>query len=164
MAQVTSADIRTRIKNMLLANTTISGFSPTFKVFDVAPMALQRANLPCIIIIDGNGTYDNTSLGERYIKPTASYDIVLFMQEWTAQTTLNIDPARIDAIHTAIEDTFTFYAPMIYNGSDLGVRYSRLTSFTRIQPRPYPQVQNAPVFVSRSWTLQVTYTRYVQNG
>jgi len=162
MAQVTTSDIRTRIKNMLLADTTISGFTPSITAFDIAPMALQRANLPAIIITDGNGTYDNNSLGERYIKPTATYNITLYMQEWTGQAEINIDSSRIDALHTAIENTFTTYAPMIYNGTNLkGVRNAMLTAFTAIQPRNYPQVQNAPVFVSKSWTLQVTYTRYI---
>lgn len=162
MAQVTTSDIRTRIKNMLSADTTISAFTPSITIFDIAPMSLQRANLPAIIITDGSGTYDNNSLGERYIKPTANYNITLYIQEWTAQTELNIDSSRIDAIHTAIENTFTTYAPLIYNGTNLkGIRNAMLTAFTGIQPRNYPQVQNAPVFVSRNWNLQVIYTRKI---
>jgi hypothetical protein len=162
MAQVSSTDIRTRIKNVLESSDVISGFTPSITVFDVVPMALTRADLPCIIITDGAGTYNNTAMGNRYLNGTTTYAIALYAQEWTANNEVNIQATLIDAIHTAIEDVFTLNNPLIYSGENLkGVRDAKLTSFTAIQPRAYPQVQNAPVYVYRGWNLNVTYTRKV---
>jgi hypothetical protein len=158
MAQVTTADIRTRIKDMIEADAITSSILKS--VFDIAPMALQRGATPALVITDGNGTYDNGNLGERYIKPNIGFTLALYMQEWTANSTVNINANGIDAITTAIENLFRKNARLNYNGQDLkGVRQSQLTNVTGIAPRPYPS--GGTPYVHKQWTLQVIYSRTV---
>lgn len=155
MAQVTSADIRTRIKDMLTDN--VSFFSSGGKVFDIAPMILNRANLPSLVITEANTTYDNSQLGARYINPTVTYNLKLYMQEWGANEN-NIDATQIDTMQTEIENLFQ----QRHHLADLkGVRDSRLLSASGIQPLLYPENQNAIKYVAKQWQLRVTYTRTV---
>jgi hypothetical protein len=158
MAQVTTADIRTRIKDILENNADVSANVPY--IFDVAPMALQRGNVPAIVIIEGNGTYQTGNLGERFVNPTLSITIALYMQEWTANSTVNINANGVDAVTTAIEDTFQLQNLLHYNDNGLkGIRSAKLTSVTGVAPRPYPS--GGMPFVHKQWTLQVTYSRKV---
>lgn len=160
MAQVTTTDIRTRLKNMILADSTISTFTPTISVFDKAPMALTRSYLPAILITDGSGTYDTRSLGQRYLKVTLTFTIALYMQEWSANPDRNITETGIDLITTAIEDLTTLNFPMIYNGSSLkGVSSAHLSNVTSISARPYPINTEGALYVHKQWTYQVTYER-----
>lgn len=159
MTQVTTADIRTRIKDMILGDTTI-GAIPNVHVFDKAPMTLQRAYLPAIIITDGNGTYDHNSMGNRFVKPTMNYTIALYMQEWVANPDINIDADGIDAITTALEDLTVENHRMEYQGAPLkGVSSAQLTNVTLIAPRTYPVGTQGQLYVHKQWTYQVIYNR-----
>lgn len=158
MAQVTTADIRTRIKAIIDGNTVISGFDPSVHVFGVAPMALNRALLPAIVIKELPTTYDNGSMGERYVKPSGIYAIELYMQEWTANPDINIQANLIDSFTTEIENEFALQQAL----NDLkGVRDSKLLTNTGIIPRQYPQTQNGGWYVAKIFNLSVTYTRTI---
>ena len=156
MAQVTTADIRTRIKNMIESDSVIAAIS-NIHVKDVAPMALARGILPAVIITDGNGTYDHTSMGNRYVKSSANYTISLYAQEWNADPQAFINAGVVDSFTTALEDLMTKNHPMIYNGESLkGVRDAKLTSFTQVAPRSYPVNTQGQTYVHKSWQYQVT--------
>lgn len=159
MAQVTTADIRTRIKDILENNADVSANVPY--IFDVAPMTLQRAYIPAIVITEGNGTYNHSNLGERYVNLNPlNITIALYIQEWSTDNKNSINAQGIDAVTTAIEDTFTLYNPLIYGGKPLkGIKKAVLTSVTGVAPRPYPN--GGMPFVHKQWTLQVTYTRKI---
>ena len=158
MAQITTADIRTRIKAIIDGNTVISGFTPNVHVFEVAPMALNRGLLPAIIIKDLPATYDQGSMGNRYIKPTGIYAIELYMQEWVAEPNINIQEGLIDSFTTEIENEFA--VQLVLDGLK-GVRDSKLLTNTGIIPRQYPQTQNGGWYVAKIFTLSVTYTRTI---
>lgn len=159
MAQVTNTDIRARIKNMLANDSAITAVVDSGSVFDRSIEGMPRALLPVIMVTDGSATYNNNSMGNRYVNPTQNFTITVLFSEVSSDADLNISSDITDAITIAIENLFVLYDPLIYNGSALkGVRGAQLTSSTAITPRAYP-TGSSRAFVQKQWTLQVTYTR-----
>jgi len=103
----TQKEIRERLA--LIISQFVTPFKTTTTnhgdVYSVAPMNLQRAQLPAIVITDAVSNYQSSPpRGSRMVIINSLFNISLYNSEWQANTDNNINLSDIDDTIYELED------------------------------------------------------------
>jgi len=165
MADATLKDIRQRIQ--LLVQTYITDFKSTATnpgtVYDTAPMKLERAFLPAIVITDSITTYSGESRGRNEVKIITTFFISLYQGEWQANQDNNIDNSGLDATINELENLFIIRRGLENASNQSCVEDTFLQPSSPIEIKPYVPISGAvpssELYVHKRMTINVRYSR-----
>ncbi len=165
MADATLKDIRQRIQ--LLVQTHITDFKSVATnpgtVYDTAPMKLERAFLPAIVITDGATTYSGDSRGRNEFKAVTTFFISLYQGEWQPNQDNNINNTSLDATINELENLFLIRRGLENASNQSCVEDTFLQPSSPIEIKSYVPITGAlpssELYVHKRMTINVRYSR-----
>lgn len=165
MAEPTLLEIRQRLQ--LIIQTYITPFQSVATnpgtVYDTAPMNLERAFLPAIVITDGTTNYTGETRGRNTFKATVAFNISLYQGEWQANQNNNIDLTTLDATFNELENMFLIRRGLQNENNESCVEDVFMQTSTPIEIKGYVPVTGAlpsnTQYVHKRMILNVRYSR-----